>query len=222
MSTVIGGPVAVRVGPKVFADIPSAQELVDARRAIDNMRRARNGAMLWVILLAGALVAAGVFIFLLMGRPEPKTDPANDPAKWAVEKKGLEDALKTSQANFEAFKTANAEFSGIPEAGQKYKDLSAKIKAFVDDTATYGDIKKRTIADSPNRTATTAQWAVYEKGAPVWKGDNALQVKASLDQQGNDLDALLTQIKATGPKTPPIGPGPGPGAASCVGPNCPH
>ena len=86
MSTVI---VPARIGPKVFADVPSAQELADAQRAVDNMRRGRNAATLWMILLAGALVAAGVFIFLLMGRPAPKTDPANDPAVLNVQPKRL-------------------------------------------------------------------------------------------------------------------------------------
>jgi hypothetical protein len=211
MSTVI---VPARVGPKVFADVPSAKELEDAKRAIENMRRGRTAATIWLILFAGALVAAGVFIFLLLTRPIEKPDAANDPALLRGKIAELEGSLTTSRSNFEDLQKRYETFAGLPETEEKFRDVSGKIRVFVDDKAKYGDIKARTIRAKP--TPTRDQWAVYEKGRPVWKGEDAGQVKASIEQQVRDLEALLLQINATGPlsTTPGIGPNP------CVGPNC--
>jgi hypothetical protein len=210
MSTVI---VPARVGPKVFADVPSAKELDDAKRAIDNMRRGRTMATIWLILFAGALVAAGVFIFLLLTRPIDKPSPENDPVKLKEQIADLDKSLAASQRNFEDLQKVYAPFAGLPDAEVKFKKVSSEILPFVQDTAKYGNIERRTIRANP---AIAPQWVVYKKGVekngPVWKGENAAQVKADIDQQVTGLEALLTQIKATGPVPPP---------EPCVGPSCP-
>lgn len=213
MSTGSGyGAMPARIGPKVFADVPSAKELEDARRAADSMRRGRNAATLWLILMTGALIAAGVFIYFLLSRPAPTPNPADDPDTLRRQIAQLEGSLTTSRSNLEAAQKRFESFAGLPEAEERFREVSREIRGFVEDPK-YGDIKARTIRAKP--TPTTAQWLVYEKGQPVWKGEDASQVKASVEQQVRDLEELLRQINATGPVPPASGPAP------CVGPACP-
>jgi hypothetical protein len=202
-----------RIGPKVFADVPSARELEDAKRAAENARRGRNAVTIWLILLVGALVAAGAFIYLLLNEPAQAADPANDPVRLKEQIVQLESSLTTSRANLEAAQRRFESFAGLPEAEEKFRETSGRIAVIVADRPKYGDIKARTIRARPN--PTTAQWVVYEQGRPVWKGEDAAQVKASVEQQNRDLEGLLTQINATGPLTAP-----GPVTPPCVGPAC--
>ncbi|MEO0603640.1 MAG: hypothetical protein AAF211_19530, partial [Myxococcota bacterium] len=48
-----------RILPKVFSDVPSANELADARADAAAARSSRNMLLLVVVLLLGMLIAAG-------------------------------------------------------------------------------------------------------------------------------------------------------------------
>ncbi len=217
--TAAPSPVPARIGPKVFADVPSAKELEDAKRAMEDVKRARNGAMLWVILLAGALVAAGVFIALLLSRAPPAPPPGEDTSPLHAQIAQQETTINTLRGNLTALQEKSQRFDGISEAEDTFKSTSIEIGKIVADKPTYGDIKKRTI--QAKKTPTTEQWVIYEKGlekgGPVWKGEDVAQVKASVEQQARDVQALMTQIKAIGPLQKP---GPNPGTGPCVGPGC--
>lgn len=223
MSTVFpsGGALPARVPPKVFADVPSARELEEAKRAVQDMRKSRNSMTLGLILMAGMLIAAAAFIVFLIVQPKPEAppvDPKNDPAQLNQQITDLQATLKTSRENLAMAQEQLKPFDGIPEAQAQYAKLSNEIGGIVADTETYGNIKQRTIAN--RRNPTTDQWAVYERGVakagvPTWRGEDAGQVKASIQDQVNALSGLIEQIKATGPlPTVVVGPPP------CVGPNC--
>lgn len=226
MSTVFqqqGAPLPARIGPKVFADVPSAKELEDAKRAVDTMRRSRDTLRMGLIAVAVALIAAVAAIAFLASQPPPKPAPplpGDDPAVLKGQIGELQRNLDTTRANLTDAQTRLERFAGLPEAEEQFKKSSEEIARFVADRPTYGDIEKRTIRNGP--PATKAQWATYKQGVakegrPTWKGEDAAQVKAGIDAQVRDLQSLLDQIRAAGPERPPAGNG----GTPCVGPNCP-
>jgi hypothetical protein len=52
-----------RVGPKIFADVPSAAELAEARASAAGARKGRSMLLLITVLLLGALAAVIAFVF---------------------------------------------------------------------------------------------------------------------------------------------------------------
>ncbi len=123
--------VPVRVGPKVFADVPSAAE-------VDGMRRARNSMAVWLMLLLGILVAViGILLFnLLVGWPQQRADldkQLEDAQKMRTQLEQQVGELQTDigpyrqvMEELNLFETARQEITRLPGYQQARREFPAR------------------------------------------------------------------------------------------------
>lgn len=111
-------PLQPRVLPSVFSDLPSAAELQEARRS-------RNNLAILTVLLAGALVAAGVAVFFLysqMGNPSQQVADL----ERVVREKNAQIASLESDTN--QYRTLLGQFEVIREPLNQGQTLRNQIR----------------------------------------------------------------------------------------------
>jgi len=127
-----------RVLPKVFADVPSANELAEAKAEVAAARSSRNMLMLVVVLLLGMLIAAGVGLFYFEGQtrelPNRITELEEERAAAVAEleemKSESEDLVKQYEEAFTPFLTLRELLAENDELRANAKEaLKAKPKA---------------------------------------------------------------------------------------------
>lgn len=178
----------VRVTPKVFADVPSAQELSSARRA-------RSSLLLLVVLLLGALVATIAFVFVeRAGRQELVT--AREDAVEELDRTRQE--LAKREADYESLQREFAPYLRISGLDRQASTLREEIRT---------KIAQPAYADAKTRTGLRNEWAAFEGKLPAlvsalpWKE----QVEANLDQQVKLMADLQQKIEDLPPRQIPQG-----------------
>lgn len=184
---------AGRVLPKVFADVPSAEEV---RQAEDAARRARSragGLMFVTLLLAGALVAAIIFIVMTLN----STDKLVEAEKTALKEvarlegvnKGLTADVGKAQAAANAVRTQFAVFTPVANLEADISARREEIRNLID-LAQKAD--ERTVRDPAGWSAYrgSTKWPAYQNTGD-WKG----YVAENLQRQLASLDGLMARIK---------------------------
>ena len=185
-----------RVLPKVFADVPSAEELKQAQEMARRARARAAGLLLVSVLLAGALLAAIIFIVVSMNS-SPSGDlvaERDNALKEVTRLKGEETRLTgdvtKAQAATEAVRTQFAVYSQV-----------AILEAAV---STRREEVRKLIEQAPNANETNIRdvsgWNAY-KGRTNWPayqntGDWKTYIGENLQRQLTSLDGLETKIDA--------------------------
>ncbi|MDP3738399.1 MAG: hypothetical protein Q8R02_13475 [Hyphomonadaceae bacterium] len=201
MATIVpmGDKVPVRVGPKVFADVPSQRELDDARKS-------RNGLVIWTVLLAGALIAAVAFIVYLtvLERPVPVDNSIIERVKAAeLARDGAVAETAKKQQELTNLQSLVGEYRGIAERQRDFGQLQADIRAAISPPGLPEAERKAREADVRNRLRLLkTEWAAFDEGAK-WAGTSKDQVQAGLDNQVNSLITLKGRIDGLGLAAPP-------------------
>jgi cell division protein FtsL len=172
----------VRVGPKVFADVPSAAELADARKG-------RGQMAVWLVLLLGMLISTAAFlVFQLMTAGTVKAD---------LEKQ-VEDAqeevtrTKADYARLEGRLAELGEYERIDALSNQAAALRADIAKMLADPAR-ADLRTRIPA---------RDWRVYDTPFPSWKDD----VEGRLNTHVTELQAFANRVESMGPRLPAADP----------------
>lgn len=191
-----------RIVPKVFADIPSQHEL-------DSARRSRNGLALWVLLLAGALIAAVAFIVYLtvLQRPPPPDNTLL--TRMEAAEKARDEALgqvTAKQTELTNLQSLVGGYRGIAEAQRQFGQLQADIRAAISPPSLPDAERQAREADVRNRLRLLrTEWATFDEGAK-WAGTSKDQVQAGFENQVNTLVTLKQRIDGLGLPPPPAPP----------------
>lgn len=185
---------AGRVLPKVFADVPSAEEVRQAEEVARKARARAGGLMFVTLLLAGALAAAIIFIAVtLNSSPAGDLIIERDAALKEVQRlKDVETRLTgdvgKAQAAANAVRTQFAVFT--PVAGLE-ADISARreeIRKLIEQAPKAND---KSIKDPAGWSAYSGstRWPPYQNTGD-WKG----YVAENLQRQLASLDGLTAKI----------------------------
>lgn len=182
-----------RVLPKVFADVPSAEEVRQANEAARRARARAGGLMFLTLILAGALVAAIIFIVMTMNSsPTGDLVAARDEALKKVQTlesdvtrltgdvgraQAAAEATRTQFAVFTPVANLEGEISARREEIRKLVELAPKAETGVNDTAGWNAYRGRT------------NWPAYQNTGD-WKG----YIAENLQRQLASLDALKAKI----------------------------
>lgn len=192
MTTLMSGAdmPAGRVLPKVFADVPSAEEV---RQAEDVARRARSragGLMFVTLLLAGALVAAIIFIVMTLN----STDKLVEAEKTALKEvarlegvnKGLTADVGKAQAAVNSVRTQFAVFTPITMVEGDISARREEIRKLLEQAP-----KASSIRDPAGWSAYggSTKWPAYQNTGD-WKG----YIDENLRRQLASLDGLTAKI----------------------------
>lgn len=182
-----------RVLPKVFADVPSAEEVRQANEAAKRAKARAGGLLLVTVLLAGALVAAVIFIVVTLNNPQTADlVKERDKALGEVTRlKGEETRLtgevtkaQTAAANirtqfavFTPIANLESDLSARREEIRKLIEQAPKAETGVKDPAGWDAYKGRT------------NWPAYQNTGD-WKG----YIAENLQRQMSSLDVLKAKI----------------------------
>lgn len=179
-----------RVLPKVFADVPSANELADARAEVAAARSGRNLLLLVVVLLVGMLSAAGVGLYYFEGqtRTLPLEISRLEEEKAALVKQvaELNDEIDDVAQSAE---DAIAEYSIIDQRLKKNEELRAKISAVIEKKPSAIKVRKPALGTDDSHTA-------YEDHA--WLPLRA-QAEEKLGEETKELEQILADVEAYKP-----------------------
>lgn len=218
MATIVpmGDSAPVRIGPKVFADVPSQRELDEAKRAVEDAKKGRNGLAVWTVLLAGALIAAVAFIVYLtvLERPPAPDNTLFERIKTAeLARDAAVAETGKKQQELTNLQSLVGEYRGIAERQRDFGQLQADIRSAISPPGLAEPERKAREADVRNRLRLLkTEWAAFDEGAK-WAGTSKDQVQAGLDNQVNSLITLKGRIDGLGLAPPPPKP---PGACTDV------
>lgn len=159
--------VAVRVGPKVFADVPSAAE-------VSAVRRSRGALLIWVVLLAGMLLACFAVLAFTLGNPAPEVAQLEEMTKQRDEQQQLATRLQ-GQVN------QLGSFARIAELERQTGEARREI-----------DQVPPQIMANARRLIPARDWAPYDRPYVFDKEAEATRV----DSQMTKLRALQQRIEA--------------------------
>jgi hypothetical protein len=201
------GALGPRIGPKVFADVPSAAELASAKAEVSDARKGRAVFLLITVLLLGALVAAVAFAVVNTGSSQKRIDEltaANikliEDNKRVVDKAALD--LKDLQDKNGKMAAAFGPYQSIATQESQVSQLQQQIRAKTDQSAYSGFVltqRERAALDS------TGAWLAPSLNGSSWKA----RVQENLTRQIADLQTLQQRVEVY---TPPAG------AGGCIDP----
>jgi hypothetical protein len=202
-----------RVLPKVFADVPSAEELKQAHETARRARARAAGLMLVSVLLAGALLAAITFIVVsINSSPSGDLVTERDNAlKEVTRLKGEETRLTgevtRAQTAAEAIRTQFAVYSPVANLEAAISSRRDEVRKLIEQAP---NANENNIRDVPgwNAYKGRANWPAYQNTGD-WKGyvsENLQRQLASLDGLKAKIDAFIggigTPVIVTRPCTP--------------------
>ena len=165
-----------RIGPKVFADVPSAVELA-------SVRRSRGQMFVLAILLLGLLIATAFGAYLLWGQV----------ASAAPERQALTQQVTDLTAERDALRLQLAEeydeYSVINERRARVAELRSQIAAVIDQHSAAANNLPRNSAYLSLRD-TNGSW-----------GASKLQAENALTEEINSLTAELAAVRRYRPPT---------------------
>jgi len=178
-----------RVLPKVFADVPSANELAEAKTEAAAARSSRNLLLLVVVLLLGMLITVGGFAFYLQTQAveiEKTATERVEEAETALEETQAE--LADVQEDFDSYKAeATALFEQyelISKRRNRNEERREEIEKVFEDNKNARNIRllrNRTYAD----TLESPEWNKLR-----------VQVEEELLQEQKRLEEILEAAKA--------------------------
>ncbi len=126
-----------RILPKVFSDVPSANELADAKAEVAAARSSRNMLLLVVVLLLGMLIAAGAALvyFESQTRELPAKIEELQKDKAELEEELLAADKEIEEIN-ERFDEELLEYSDLDSLISKNDELREKIAKVLEDKPT--------------------------------------------------------------------------------------
>lgn len=182
-----------RIGPKVFADVPSAAELANANAAVAGARKGRAFLLLLTVLLLGALAAVIAFVVIDRDASQKKIGELT-----AANTKLVDDnkqAATKADAEVKRLQAANAKLANdfgpyqlIVNQEYQVTDLQRQIREKTDQ-AVYAGFRmspaERKALDS------SAAWPAASLSTVAWKG----RVQENLALQVAQLDALRIRVE---------------------------
>ena len=187
------GTLGPRIGPKVFADVPSAAELASAQAAVAGARRGRSVFLLLTVLLLGALAAAIAFVFIDRDAAQTKIQElttANgkltDEKNQAVQK--AEADVKRLQGENASLTSAIGPYRTIANQESQVNQLREQIRAKTDQPA-YSAF--RMTAAERRALDGSAVWPAVALSGVSWKE----RVQENLGQQLTQLEALEARVE---------------------------
>jgi len=182
-----------RVLPKVFADVPSAEEVRQANEAVKRAKARAGGLLLVTVLLAGALVAAIIFIVMTLNNPQTadlvkERDKAlAEVTRLKGEETRLTGEIVKAQAAAESVRTQFAVFTPVANLEGEISTRREEIRKLIEQAP-----KAETGVKDP------AGWDAY-KGRTNWPaylntGDWKGYVADNLQRQLASLEALKAKI----------------------------
>ena len=205
---------SMRVLPKVFADVPSQEELNEAKRKADAAKAGAGRLMIITVLLAGGLIAVAGFLGYTLST-----------ASGVVQKAREEEVAKTKivQGKLEA---AEASVKTLTDEVTKGKQAMAPVAALADlDAKTELEMAsiRGLLAQGPYAKArlgvgTPEEWAAYDKftWTPFDNSDWHTYVVTNLAKKLDLVTSLKTQLKGWSGGVP----GAGPKICPALDPNC--
>jgi hypothetical protein len=202
------GALGPRIGPKVFADVPSAAELADANARAADARKGRAFLLLLTVLLLGALAAVIAFVVIDRGASQDKIAELT-----AANTKLTEDAKQATakaDAELKRLQAANAKLVNdfgpyqliVNQEGQ-VTELQRQIREKTDQQVYSGF---RMTPAERRALDSSAPWPAASLSTVAWKG----RVQENLALQVAQLEALRQRVENY---VPPIT-----GANTCTDP----
>lgn len=192
-----------RVLPKVFSDVPSAEEVRQANEAAKRAKARAGGLLLVTLLLAGALVAAVIFIVMTLNNPQT-ADLVKERDKALAEVtrlKGEETRLTAEVGKAQSVaENVRTQFSVFTPVANLESDISTRREEI-----------RKLIEQAPKAETGVrdpAGWDAY-KGRSAWPaylntGDWKGYIADNLQRQLTSLEALKVKISrfiSDGPTT---------------------
>lgn len=181
-----------RIGPKIFADVPSAAELASAQAAVAGARRGRSVFLLFTVLLLGALAAAVAFVFIDRDGSQLKISELTTANGKLTEEKNLavqkaEGEVKRLQGDNAALMASIAPYRAIANQEGQVNQLREQIRSKTDQPAYSGF---RMTAAERKALDSSAAWPAAALSGVSWKE----RVQENLTQQLTQLEALQARV----------------------------
>jgi hypothetical protein len=185
-----------RVLPKVFADVPSAEELKQAHETARRARARAGGLTLLAVLLAGALVAAIIFIFVTANSSPAgdliieRDNALKEVTRLKAEETRLTGEVAKERAATQAANNMYSDYTRIANAEKNIADRRGEITKLIEQAPTASETTVRNVAGWAAYRRTT-KWPAIQ-GAGDWKS----YVAENLEAQLVSLDGLKSGIDA--------------------------
>jgi hypothetical protein len=201
-----------RIGPKIFADVPSAAELASAQAQVAGARRGRSIFLLITVLLLGALAAAVAFVFIDRDASQRKIGELTAANGKLTEEKNLgvqkaEGEAKRLLGENTKLTTYFGPYQAIAGQESQVTQLREQIRAKTD-LPVYSSF--RMTAAERKALDSSAAWPPATLSGISWKA----RVQENLALQVTQLEALQERVEKY---TAPSGTG-GEAANTCTDP----
>jgi len=178
---------APRVGPKVFADVPSSAELLSTQAELQSVKRSRSGMLVFTVLLLGLLIAAAFAAFMLFQQSQAHTTVLNEAnARTEAAEQELAEYRAQVAEDFGEFQTLN-------DKRARTRAIRAEIAAVI---ARYPRAQDRLRPDG--------DYLRYQTAGGTWEGETRAVAENRLDSELERLGAELNAVRAY---RPPVIPG---------------
>lgn len=191
-----------RILPKVFSDVPSANELANAKAEVAAARSSRNMLLLVVVLLLGMLIAAGAALVYFESQTRELPDRIED---LIEDNKALQEELDASVAEYktleEQYKEDMSEYSELDRLIKKNDEIRAEIETELEKEERAVNVLKDRRGRGPTLGAKDDTSAYTQKSWLQLRD----QSKQSLIDESKELEEILEKVKDYRPPRGPIG-----------------
>lgn len=205
---------SVRVLPKVFADVPSQEELNDAKRKVDAAKAGAGRLMIISVLLAGGLIAVAGFLGYTLSTASSVVQKARD--EEIAKTKIVQGKLETADASVKALTDEVTKGKQTMAPVAAVADLDAKIE--VEMASIRGLLAQGPYAKARLGVGTPEEWAAYDKfkWTAFDNSDWRTYVVTNLAKKFDLVASLNKKLKAWGGAVP----GDKKPVCSALDPNC--
>lgn len=181
-----------RVLPKVFADVPSAEEIKAANEAVRRAKGTTRNLVVVTVLLAGALVAAIAFLAFTLSNPATgdfikERDAARaEVVRLSDDVKRLKGDVATEKAAAKSVRDTYASYGLVANLENGLAESRETIRKLLEQAPGAQGVADR---DGWNAYKNLTKWTAYSN-----TGDWKAYVAENLQRQQTQIDALKVKI----------------------------